>query len=158
MSSTTSSASPSAQTRRLVLDLNSYNKNPLPYIRDLQYSVDSDGFNQLHGILIGPEKSSYENGQFHFRIKFLLEYPFKPHEFYFLTRICHPNVETETGHACHDELLSSWTPQVSIMTIFSKMHGLLAQPDYNKYYEQKVIPGKDPNTAREWTEKYAMPV
>jgi peroxin-4 len=157
-SAATSSSTPNAQTRRLLKDLDSYYKDPLPFIQNLQYSVSPEGFNQLHGVLIGPEHSSYENGHFHFRIQFPLEYPFKPHFFYFLTRICHPNVQTETGQACHDELISSWTPHVSIRTILSKMHALLARPDYKKYYEQIFVPGKDPDVARQWTEEYAKPV
>ncbi|CAF1324055.1 unnamed protein product [Adineta steineri] len=158
MSIDTSSSIPNAQTRRLLKDLESYYKNPLSFIQNLQYSVDKEGFNQLHGILIGPDHSSYENGQFAFRIKFPLEYPFKPFAFFFLTRICHPNVDTETGHACHDELISSWKPQISISTILSKMYSLLQQPDYNKYYGEQVVPDKDPETARQWTQQYAKPV
>ncbi|CAF1171355.1 unnamed protein product [Adineta steineri] len=127
MSIDTSSSTPNAQTKRLLKDLESYYKNPLSFIQNLQYSVDKEGFNQLHGILIGPEHSSYEN-------------------------------DTETGHACHDELISSWKPQISISTILSKIYSLLQQPDYNKYYGEQIVPDKDPETARQWTEKYAKPV
>jgi ubiquitin-protein ligase len=153
-----SAAIPNAQTRRLLQDLETYHQNPLSFIENLQYSVDPEGFNQLNGILIGPEHSPYENGRFNFRIKFPLEYPFKPHEFFFLTRICHPNVHTETGAACHDELLSSWTPKISITKILTKMQSLLAQPDYNKFYGEEKVSGKDPETARQWTEEYAKSV
>jgi len=58
-----------------------------------------------------------------------------------------PNVETETGVACHDELLSSWGPLISITTIFTKMHSLLAQLDDKKFYGEE--------TARQWTQEYA---
>jgi ubiquitin-protein ligase len=150
-----SSSTPTAQTRRLLKDLEFYHQNPLPFIQNLEYSIDKEGFNQLTGILLGPENSAYENGSFHFRIKFPLEYPFKPHEFFFLTRICHPNVQSETGAACHDELLSSWTPKISIIQILTKMYSLLSQPDYNKFYNDEKISGKDPDTARQWTQKYA---
>lgn len=148
-------STPNAQTRRLLQDLESYHKDPLPFIENLEYSVNEKGFNQLDGTLIGPSNSAYENGYFQFRIQLPLEYPFKPHQFFFLTPICHPNVDNETGAACHDELLSSWTPQISIRHIFSKMHTLLAQPDYKKFYDDKFVPGKDPSIARQWTEKHA---
>ncbi len=153
-----SSSIPTAQTRRLLKDFESYHQNPLPFIQNLQYSVDKEGFNQLTGILIGPENSAYENGYFHFRIKFPLEYPFKPYEFFFLTRICHPNVQIESGAACHDELLSSWSPKISITQILTKMHSLLAQPDYKKFYNDEKVPGIDPETARQWTQMYAKTV
>ena len=149
------SSIPNAQTRRLLKDLEFYSQHPLSFIQNLQYSIDHEGFNQLHGILIGPENSDYEHGLFHFRIKFPFEYPFKPHQFFFLTRICHPNVQTETGAACHDELLSSWSPKISISQILIKMHSLLAQPDYKKFYDEEPVPGKDPQIARQWTEQYA---
>lgn len=147
-----SSATPNAQTRRLVQDLEAYRKDPLPFIENLEYSVDKEGFNQLHGTLIGPKNSAYENGYF----KFPLEYPFKSHEFYFLTPICHPNVQTEIGAACHDEFVSSWTSKITIHQIFTKMHSLLAQPNYEKYYGEEKVPGKDPETARQWTQQYAQ--
>lgn len=148
-------STPNAHTRRLLTDLKNYHKNPLPFIENLAYSIDKEGFNQLHGILLGPSASAYENGYFQFRMTFPLEYPFKPHQFFFLTRICHPNVDTETGAACHDELLSTWTPTISITDIFNKMHGLLSKPDYTKYFNNEPVPDKDPSTARQWTERYA---
>ncbi len=153
-----SSSTPNAQTRRLLKDLESYHKNPLAFIQNLQYSIDENGFNQLTGILLGPENSAYENGSFHFRMKFPLEYPFKPHEFIFLTPICHPNVHTETGTACHDELLTSWSPKITISEILTKMHSLLSEPDYKKFYNDEKVPGKDPETARQWTQQYAKTV
>ena len=148
-------STPNAHTRRLLQDLKYYHKDPLLFIENLEYSVDKEGFNQLHGILLGPMNSAYENGFFRFRMKFPPEYPFKPHQFFFLTPICHPNVHTETGTACHDELLSFWTPRISIREIFIKMHALLTEPDYKKYFNDELVPGKDPQIARQWTEQYA---
>ena len=130
-------------------DLKSYDADPLSYIENLKYSVAEKGHNQLHGPLIDSSNNAYENGYFQFRIEFPLEYPFKPHQFFFLTHICHPNVDSATGAACHDELLSSWTPQISIRQILSKMHAFLTEPDYKKFYNDEKVLGKDPQTARQ---------
>lgn len=151
-----SGTGPNAQTRRLLQEWQTYEKNPLPFIRDLQYSVDAEGFNQLTGILLGPTGSPYEGGHFHFHIKFPLEYPFKAHQFRFLTKICHPNVDSTTGVVCHDEMIFSWTPKITISTLLSKVHTFLAEPKYNEPVREQELSEKTAAKARQWTEEYAL--
>ena len=151
-----SGTQPNAQTRRLLEELQTYEKNPLPFIRDLQYSVDTEGFNQLTGILLGPTGSPYEGGHFHFQVKFPLEYPFKAHEFRFLTKICHPNVNSTTGVVCDNEMIFSWTPKITISTLLSKVHIFLAEPNYNEPVSEQEPSEKTATKARQWTEEYAL--
>ena len=147
---------PNAQTRRLLQELQDYEKNPLPFIEHLQYSVDTNGFNQLTGVLIGPTGSPYERGHFRFCIRFPLEYPFKAHEFRFLTKICHPNVDSSKGLVCHDEMIFAWTPKISISQLLSKMHVFLAEPKYSKPVVEREASEKSVEKARQWTEEFAL--
>ena len=48
--------------------------------------------NKIYGVLEGPPNSPYENGFFRFTITYERDYPFKPPEFLFETKIFHPNI------------------------------------------------------------------
>jgi ubiquitin-protein ligase len=148
---------PTRQTQRIQRDLQALHEKPLPFLRDLQLSA-VDGLNELTGVLIGPDNSDYEGGHFQFLIRFPPEYPFKPPDFYFKTRICHPNVESRTGTACHDQLLATWAPSITLTKLFTEMHSLLAKPNYDTPLEgDDPLLEKNPRTAREWTGLRAKP-
>ena len=51
-------------------------------------------------ILNGPADSPYTGGKFVVNIDFSDNYPFKSPNIYFVTKIYHPNVGTETGKMC----------------------------------------------------------
>jgi len=144
------------QTQRIQRDLQALNDNPLPFIRNLQLSV-VDGLNELEGVLIGPENSDYVGGHFRFLIRFPPEYPFKPPEFYFRTAMCHPNVDTKTGTACHDQLIATWAPNITLTRLLSEMHGLLARPNYDTPIEGDSLVDKSRAKARQWTQQFASP-
>lgn len=120
----------SRQIQRLQKDLDELQKNPLSSVTNLELSAEG-GFNQLTGILVGPEGSDYAGGQFPFAMIFPHEYPFQAPDFIFQTPITHPNVHPTTGTACHEELLATWGPSTTIRTFLTKMHDLLARPNYD---------------------------
>ena len=47
--------------------------------------------------IIGPPDTAYDGGVFMVDFNFPANYPFKPPEIIFKTKIYHPNVETATG-------------------------------------------------------------
>jgi ubiquitin-protein ligase len=120
------------QTARIQRDLQSLMENPLPFIpvERLQLSV-VEGLNELTGVLIGPKNSAYAGVHYCFLIRFPPEYPFKPPEFYFTTDISHPNVDSKTGTACHDQLIATWAPNITLTKLLSEMHSLLEKPNYD---------------------------
>ena len=75
--------------------------NPIPEIETFPRSED----NMLEWVsyINGPEGSVYENGVFEFQLNFPTEYPFKPPECKFKTRIYHCNVNSQ-GVVCLDIL------------------------------------------------------
>ena len=117
--------------------------------------------------ITGPEESPYEGGYFNLEIKFYRDFPFKPPQIYFQTKIYHPNFNYGSGQICCcalSFLKTEWSPDITVVQILESIRGLLANPNLdrvcglgneeaaelyrNDNYEFKLI-------AKEWTEKYA---
>ena len=55
-----------------------------------------DSLTHLKGYFNGPPGTPYEGGSFEVNIDVTNEYPFKPPQMKFLTKIWHPNVSSQT--------------------------------------------------------------
>ena len=62
---------------------------------------------------MGPEDSPYTGGVFFLNIHFPTDYPFKPPKVTFVTRIYHPNINSNGG-ICLDILKDQWSPALTI--------------------------------------------
>ncbi|KAI1284909.1 Ubiquitin-conjugating enzyme E2-17 kDa [Halotydeus destructor] len=110
--------------------------------------------------LTGPQDTPYQGGVFFLTIHFPANYPFKPPNVRFDTKIYHPDINS-SGVICADDLSFCWTPAYSISGFLLAVCSLLSEPmlwdplepeigqiyktDREKYNEQ----------AREWTKKFA---
>ncbi|KAF5401436.1 Ubiquitin conjugating enzyme [Paragonimus heterotremus] len=111
--------------------------------------------------IIGPVDSVYEGGVFFLNIGFPTDYPFKPPKVHFTTRIYHPNINSE-GTICLDILQKQWSPALTIAKVLLSICSLLTDPNPDdplcpeiaRLY--KFDRKKYSETAREWTQKYAM--
>jgi len=110
--------------------------------------------------IMGPENSPYHGGIYFLNIQFPSNYPFKPPRIYFITKIYHPNINSQGG-ICLDILKDSWSPALTIGKVLLSICSLLDDPNpddplvpeiANIYINNK--PQYD-MTAREWTQKYA---
>nr|CAD2182914.1 unnamed protein product [Meloidogyne enterolobii] len=111
--------------------------------------------------ITGPPNSPYQGGVFYLNIQFPTEYPFKPPQVSFKTKIFHPNI-SEDGYICLDILQSKWSPALTISKVLlsicslfgdaNEAHGMSS--DALKLYKTDRV--KYDETAREWTQKYAM--
>lgn len=63
---------------------------------------DSDSFH-WQATIMGPEDSPFAGGVFFLNINFPTDYPFKPPKFQFVTKIYHPNINSN-GSICLDIL------------------------------------------------------
>ena len=124
--------------------------------------VDESDMFVWEGTIPGPEDSPYEGGVFKLSIKFPKDYPYKPPEVLFLTKIYHPNVKRDTGSICLDLLKDQWAPNTTIMQIYNAIQNLLSIPNCDHPLEKEIAKECNENneqykkTAKEWTEKYAQ--
>lgn len=116
--------------------------------------------------IIGPSDTPYSGGIFHLTIRFPAEFPFKPPQIRFKSKIYHPNINS-AGGICLDILKesgggeNSWSPALSIGKALLSISSLLAdanpddplEPDIARVY---IEDREEFNRiARDWTLKYA---
>jgi len=109
---------------------------------------------------MGPDDSPYAGGVFFLDIAFPTDYPFKPPKVNFVTKIYHPNIDTN-GSVCLD-ILKEWSPNLSVAKVLLTIYSMLTDPnpdnplvpDIAELY--KTDRAQYESNAKEWTRKYAM--
>ncbi len=76
----------------------------------------------------GPSGTPYEGGVFNLQITFPSDYPFKPPQIKFTTRVYHPNINSEGG-ICLDILKSKWSPALTVAKTLLSISSLLSDPN-----------------------------
>jgi ubiquitin-protein ligase len=84
----------------------------------------NDDLYHLKITIDGPKGTPYEGGKFVIDFKIPVEYPFKPPEANFDTKIHHPNV-LKDGHFCLKLLVDEWSPQTKIIDIINEISSML---------------------------------
>ena len=77
--------------------------------------VDDDMYT-WQATIIGPEDTPYHQGVFYLRINFPSDYPFKPPQIVFITKILHCNINS-SGNICLDILKEQWSPALTISKV-----------------------------------------
>jgi len=122
--------------------------------------INSNDLYNWDGTILGPMETPYQGGIFKIRIMFSKEYPFNAPKVKFLTKIFHPNINSN-GQICLDILKNQWSPALKVSKILLSICSLLSDPnpkdplvqDIAKLYlEDKV---KYNVTVRKWTYLYA---
>jgi len=144
-------------TNRLKKEVKDLNTEPIENIT--AGPEESDIFN-WQATILGPEGSPYAGGLFFLNIKFPTDYPMKPPTISFVTRIYHPNINSN-GSICLDILKNNWSPALTITKVLLSISSLLTDPNA----EDPLVPEiamllksdkvKYEAVAREWTRKYA---
>ena len=121
---------------------------------------ESDFFN-WEAVIFGPDDSPFVGGIFKLSIRFPSDYPFKPPIVTFLTKIYHPNINSNGG-ICLDILKDQWSPALTISKVLLSICSLLTDPNPNDPLVPEIAQLYKTNkaeyekTAREWTRKYAQ--
>ena len=111
--------------------------------------------------IMGPADSPYTGGVFFVMIHFPPDYPFKPPKVNFQTKVYHPNINSN-GSICLDILKEQWSPALTISKVLLSICSLLTDPNPDDplvpeiahiYKNQRT---RYEETARAWTQKYAM--
>lgn len=119
-------------TRRLMQELNSIQKEISDGEYDRIVSLEpTDDLYQWRAKLKGPVGSPFEKGQWELSIKIPTNYPLSPPTMTFKNKICHPNVNFQTGEICLDILQNQWTPAWTLLNTLVAVLLLLQDPEPN---------------------------
>jgi ubiquitin-protein ligase len=90
--------------------------------------------------LAGPRGTVYENGIFQLVVTFPPEYPFKPFQINFNTRIYHPNVTNDSlGSICLAALKpDEYKPNKHVRAVLEDVKGLLERPNPDDPLEPRI--------------------
>lgn len=143
--------------KRITKELNDLAKDP-----PAQCSAGpvKDDLFHWNAILHGPRDSPYEGGMFKLDIHFPTDYPFKPPKVSFLTRIYHPNINSN-GSICLDILRTQWSPALTISKVLLSISSMLCDPNPDDPLVPEIARlyksdrKKYNQHAQEWTRKYA---
>lgn len=83
-----------------------------------------------NAIIFGPADTPFEDGTFRLTIEFTEEYPNKPPQVKFVSKMFHPNVYSD-GSLCLDILQNRWSPTYDVSAILTSIQSLLDEPNPN---------------------------
>lgn len=90
--------------------------------------LNNDDMTKWIATIEGPVGTPYEGGHFKLEIEFPSDYPFKPPQIKFITKIFHPNIGTD-GNVCLDILKKEWSPILTISKVLLSISSLLGDPN-----------------------------
>eukprot|EP01083_Nonionella_stella_P263478 894989_1 len=122
-------------TKRLLKERASLEKNPIEYCT---FSFPSDDVQSWQAHLTGPPKTPYSGGTFLLSLSFPTQYPFKPPEIKFQTKIYHPNVKGDTGEICNTLITDGWGPTLNIRHCIQVIRNIMENPDPDNPLEDDI--------------------
>ena len=120
-----STATVSCSGKRIQKEMRELNLEAPPHS-----SAGPKGDNLYHWVatLIAPQGTPYQGGIFFLDIAFPVDYPFRPPQVLFKTRIFHCNVDS-AGNVALDILKDGWSPALTISKLLLALTSLLSNPD-----------------------------
>jgi ubiquitin-protein ligase len=109
----------------------------------------------------GPAGTPYEGGHFILALELPQNYPFKPPEAKFETKIYHPNVMKDSGEICKDMYQTGWGPVKNIRWVIELILSFLINPAPEHSVEADISRQMQDNydqyvaTARQWVNQFA---
>mmetsp|Transcript_117863 Transcript_117863/g.204780 ORF Transcript_117863/g.204780 Transcript_117863/m.204780 type:complete len:148 (-) Transcript_117863:329-772(-) len=124
------------------------------------YGPVGDDMFKWQGTIMGPPDSPYAGGVFFLSINIPKDYPFKPPQVHFTTKIYHCNVSS-SGAICLSILRDQWSPALSISKVLLSISSLLTDPNPHDPLMPDIAElymkdrAKHDATAREWVSQFA---
>jgi ubiquitin-conjugating enzyme E2 D/E len=141
--------------RRLTKELQEIRKDP-PL--NISAGPINDNLFEWEAVLLGPTETPYEGGVFILNLHIPLDYPMKPPNILFKTKIYHPNINS-TGAICLDILKSNWSPSLTLSKLLLSICSLLNDPNCDDPLVPDIAKEYKQNhqlfikNAKEWTQK-----
>ncbi|KAM4635030.1 ubiquitin-conjugating enzyme E2 L3a [Polymixia lowei] len=115
-----------AATKRLCKELNEIRSSGIKYFRSIE--VDESNILNWRGLIV-PDNPPYDKGAFQIEINFPVEYPFKPPQITFKTKIYHPNID-EKGQVCLPVISpENWKPATKTYQVIQSLIALVNNPE-----------------------------
>jgi ubiquitin-conjugating enzyme E2 D/E len=113
--------------RRLAKELEAIKKDPPT---SCSAGLVNDDLFHWTATIIGPDDTPYEGGTFRLDVRFPPNYPFEPPKIKFITKIYHPNIDSN-GNICIDILKDKWSPVLFLSAVLISLCSLLNEPNPN---------------------------
>jgi ubiquitin-conjugating enzyme E2 D/E len=116
-------------TKRLKKEAGDVISDPECAKNNIKLRMVNDSITNWQAIIVGPPDTPYSDGQFLLNISIPNEYPFKPPNVTFSTKIYHPNIAPESGSICLDILKGNWSPALTLKSVALSIICLLQTPN-----------------------------
>lgn len=97
---------------------------------DVIASPNENNIMSWTAVMIGPKDTIWEEGTFKLTLKFTDEYPNKPPQINFVSKMFHPNIYND-GSICLDILKNQWSPIYDVWAVLTSIRSLLSDPNPN---------------------------
>jgi ubiquitin-conjugating enzyme E2 D/E len=99
--------------------------NPIP---GCFVQILADNLYLWRAVVEGPANSLYQGGKFEMSIILPQNYPFRPPEVKFLTKVYHVNVKQTDGSLCADIFQNNWAPTLNLRYVLETVLTILSEP------------------------------
>jgi len=129
-------------------------------IKGISIDPNDEDLGVWNASIEGPVDTPYEGGVFYMTIIFPNEFPFRPPKVKFVTKIFHPNINSE-GSICIDILRDNWAASLTIQKVLLSIISLLNSPNPDDPLVPEIAKMFKENrekyikTAKEWTFDFA---
>jgi ubiquitin-protein ligase len=121
----------------------------------------ADNLYRWRAVVSGPVGSPYVGGRFELAIELPQNYPFRPPDVKFRTKIYHVNVKKEDGSLCADIFQNNWAPTLNMRYVIESVISILATPAPEHALEPEIAaemmnsPAVFHQKAQEWVRNFA---
>ena len=145
--------------KRILKEISLFTKDPLANCSIGQ--PDSNNPYEWEATIMGPSHTPYHGGVFYISIQFPQEYPFKPPRVQFITKVYHPNINSNGNFSLEILNPQEWNPGYTIVKVLLILYSMLEKPNpddpivYDIAKQFKFDHSLYEATAIEWTHMYA---
>ena len=123
--------------------------------------VDENNLKEIIGTVTPNKDSLYYGGSFDVKIIIPDDFPFNPPDCKMITKIYHPNINSENGYICLNILKKDWSSVKTLTQIMLGIQILLDNPNPDDFLVYDIAEEyvkrneKFRETAKKWVELYA---